>query len=302
LTFGHPAIDYISPAVYPAPDKKRGNDMSEQQTEQTKQPESRPKENDFEFSCGNCGEPVHRGAYKDKGEIPLNRDGTPHMTTCSAFKNLNNKDAPKAPPTKQEPLAEDYVEQPKPKKKPKEETKMSNQPQQKPEPDFKTAQEIVDEKPKMKQKPSNTKPTENAIVRQIPSDEQDALLPRFDQFAMQNAISNFQMLSQVLKDNMIRGHHYGKFPGWQKDQLLEPGASLVMNGFKLYADPVRMDRVESDEGHYRMHITVYLRPIGRNDLVIASGVGSASTREVKYAYRWLKENQLPTDIDKESLF
>lgn len=127
------------------------------------------------------------------------------------------------------------------------------------------------------------------------------ILPRFDEAAMANAIDNYRALSEVLRKQMRRGYHYGKFAGWTKDQLLEPGASLILNGFSIYADPVRIDRAEDDEGHYRYNIVVHLKPLGRPDAVVAAGVGSASTREVKYAYRWVPENEVPRDLPKDDL-
>ena len=127
------------------------------------------------------------------------------------------------------------------------------------------------------------------------------VLPRFDKAAMANAIKNYQALSDVLRERMRKGYHYGKFPGWTKDQLLEPGASLILNGFSIYADPVRIDRAEDEDGHYRYNIVVHLKPLGRPDAVVAAGVGSASTREVKYAYRWVPEEEIPRDLPKDDL-
>jgi hypothetical protein len=134
-----------------------------------------------------------------------------------------------------------------------------------------------------------------------PESAELALVPRFDSAAMDAAIENFRLLSDVLRRNMRRGYHFGKFPGWQKDQLLEPGASLILNGFKLYADPVRIDRKEDDDGHVRYGVVVHLRPIGRPEMVVAAGAGSSSTREVKYAYRWVRENEVPRGLDKTDL-
>ena len=146
--------------------------------------------------------------------------------------------------------------------------------------------------------PTGVKLVETKLAEPPP---EAGIIPRFDQIAMDAAIQNYQALSEVLKKNMKRGHHYGKFPGWQKDQLLEPGASLILNGFKLYSDPIRVERVEDEDGHFRYNIVVYLRFIGRPDLVVAAGVGSASTREIKYAYRWVEEGEVPKDLDKDEL-
>jgi len=287
-------------------------------------------ENEYISQCPYCGKNIKKGDYQDKKNIPINcDDGRPHTETCDALtrdrKAVPAKKQPEQPPLegfkpiadqpKPEPKIEQKPEvpkeQPKPRKKPKEEPDAppaqithptpAEKKINKEESEFVRADEI-EERTKNRSKTPGAKCGETAIVTRIPEEQQSFLVPRFDEFAMQNAISNFQLLSKVLKDNMLRGHHYGKFPGWQKDQLLEPGASLIMNGFKLCPDPVRIDRVEDDDGHYRMHITVFLRPIGANDIVIAAGVGSASTREVKYAYRWVKESQLPSGVDKESLF
>ncbi len=135
----------------------------------------------------------------------------------------------------------------------------------------------------------------------VPMPRGEDIIPRFDRAAVEATMANFKLLSEVLKKNMVRGHHYGKFPGWQNDQLLEPGASLIMNGFGVYADPRITERFEDDEGHFRYNVVVYLHPIKSACTVVAAGVGSASTREVKYAYRWVPEQDIPKGYEKVEL-
>lgn len=126
--------------------------------------------------------------------------------------------------------------------------------------------------------------------------------PRFEKSAMEASLENYKLLSEVVKSRMTRGHHYGKFEGWQKDQLLEPGASLIMNGFNVWADPIKVDRSEDEDGHIRYNIVVHLKPIGQvRNVVVAAGVGSASTKETKYAYRWVPESEVPESLEKNGL-
>lgn len=127
-------------------------------------------------------------------------------------------------------------------------------------------------------------------------------MPRFDKHALDVTLENQKALADLVKSHMTEGHHYGQFPGWKGPRLLKPGAELILTGFRLYAEPVRIDRNEDDDGHSRYTVVSEIHPMGsRRDVVVATGVGVASTREVKYAYRWVKEEEVPGELDKATL-
>jgi hypothetical protein len=124
-------------------------------------------------------------------------------------------------------------------------------------------------------------------------------VPRVDLEAVEVTLENYRQLSELLRKSMRRGHHYGRFEGWSGDSLFEPGASLILNVFRLWSDPVRVDRTEDDE-EIRYNTIVYLRPIGSRDVVVSAGIGVASTLELKY-HRWVLEAEIPSDSVKADL-
>lgn len=129
-----------------------------------------------------------------------------------------------------------------------------------------------------------------------------AVVPKFNVAAVDRVFDNVQALTTMMKNRMKENHHFGKVPGAQNPSLWEPGASLIMNGFGLFADPVNVDRTEDEDGHIRYNVTVYLRPIGPiTNVAMAAGVASCSSREIKYAYRWVFEDEIPSGIEKADL-
>jgi hypothetical protein len=84
----------------------------------------------------------------------------------------------------------------------------------------------------------------------------------------------------------------------QKPALNQDG---IHNLMALYeCDPISQDLVETvdDEGHCEIRVTLRLRYFGTRHVL---GVGVCSTRESKYAYRWVNGNQVPSGVDKMAL-
>jgi hypothetical protein len=119
-------------------------------------------------------------------------------------------------------------------------------------------------------------------------------------------MENAAFLAERMIPHMVPEYHFGnpkdKFGkgAWDSNRLLEPGASLIRNAFGVVARPLSVARTETPEGHIHYRHDVGLYPIG-SELLLASGSGSCSTEETKYAYRWVKEDQIPADMDKAAL-
>lgn len=139
-------------------------------------------------------------------------------------------------------------------------------------------------------------------IQVLKSDAQSLSLEsqRFSGEAVTLALDNARSIGKLMKEKMRENHHYGRIPGAQKESLWQPGADLILTGFRMYSDPMRIERTEED-GHYRYGVTVQIHPIGHPEVTISEGVGAASTREIKYAYRWVRENDIPKDMNKEDL-
>ena len=119
---------------------------------------------------------------------------------------------------------------------------------------------------------------------------------RFDERLMEGALDNAQKIAQLFKERMVDGIHYAKnlFPGQQKPTLLDPGAQLIMAAFSVYPDHQilehRVERVAGQE-YVEYVVKCELKLRGFN-VKVAEGLGSASSDEVKYRYRWLPEEEL----------
>lgn len=90
-----------------------------------------------------------------------------------------------------------------------------------------------------------------------------------------------KLMSSVLKE----GEHYSKiFEGNEKFVLLKPGAEKIALMFKMFPR-FEIEKTDLENGHreYYVKCILYHRDSG---VVIGEGVGSCSTMESKYRYRW----------------
>ena len=126
-------------------------------------------------------------------------------------------------------------------------------------------------------------------------------LRRFSIEAVEVAVNNANDIGQMMQKKMKRDHHYGLIPGAKKDSLWQPGADLILSGFRYYDEPFHTERTEDEDGHIRITIYSRIHPLGHPEITISVGVGAASSRETKYAYRWVKENEIPKGFEKDSL-
>jgi hypothetical protein len=101
--------------------------------------------------------------------------------------------------------------------------------------------------------------------------------------------SNLKLLQKAVKDVLVEGEDYAThlFPGQRKPCLLDPGASKIRNFFNLYPEYTILEHIEN-EAMIRYLIQVVLKTRGTN-MPVSSGIGSASSKEVKYGYRWVED-------------
>ena len=110
-----------------------------------------------------------------------------------------------------------------------------------------------------------------------------------------------ELVQQFFKGVMEKDLDYGIIPGTQKPSLLKPGAEKLC---ELYGfAPVVKEKKETrdfNSGYYLAELTMQIvhRQSGS---IIAEGVGEASSYESKYRYRWLFDNELPKNTDKNGL-
>lgn len=114
-------------------------------------------------------------------------------------------------------------------------------------------------------------------------------------------------LKKFVKSQLIKGTDYGNIPGTNdKDVLFKPGAEKLASFFGLREKFEEIDRQE-DFGkpffrYYkrcRLYQIVWVDGV-QHDVFIGEGEGEANSYESKWRYRWLYENQLPSDFDRKS--
>lgn len=92
------------------------------------------------------------------------------------------------------------------------------------------------------------------------------------------------MVSQIKKEIMRNGTHFGVIPGCgDKPTLLKNGAELLCMAFKL-APEAKVEIADLGNGHREYTVTTTLVSI-TTGTPIATGLGSCSTMESKYRYR-----------------
>lgn len=110
-----------------------------------------------------------------------------------------------------------------------------------------------------------------------------------------------QELQAFVKSVMHEGEDYGTIPGTKKPTLYKPGAEKLCEVYCLgwhYEDVEIVQDWGEGFFFYRKRAVLFSRRDGRT---ICEGVGSCNSREDKYAWRWLFENELPAGTDKKEL-
>lgn len=110
------------------------------------------------------------------------------------------------------------------------------------------------------------------------------------QYSLTQVKDQMNAVQQLMKEVMRDGEHYGKIPGCgDKKVLFKPGAELLSFVFKL-APFYSIEMIEMKNGHREYKLICSLRhtPSG---IVHGQGVGSCSTMESQYRYRWVTTNR-----------
>jgi hypothetical protein len=162
------------------------------------------------------------------------------------------------------------------------------------------------EKQKMNDAATGTQATENVIegeftdLQTTPKPMQMAVRAEMSPDDLRNQIRRQmelrEIMTQYLRDSMVEGHHYYYFnklgkqgqaesggPRDDKPALTQDGAYNLMGLFKCVAGPAITNIIRHGDGHLTVvsEVPIY----NQEGALVATGNGSCTTRESKYAYR-----------------
>lgn len=104
--------------------------------------------------------------------------------------------------------------------------------------------------------------------------------------AIQTIQHNIQMAERLVMTVLEKDIDYGIHPGTDSFALRDPGASKIINAFNCYPDHKILYSQETDEIiTFQVQANLISRQSGN---VVATGIGSCSTMESKYGYRWVE--------------
>jgi len=127
---------------------------------------------------------------------------------------------------------------------------------------------------------------------------QQALMPVME---LEQAVSRHNYLVQLAGSVMVEGLHFGTIPGTAKPTLYKPGAEMLTTVFGLTPRFETIKEVEQWEGlepffYYWMRCRLYHR-----DQLVGEADGSCNSREARYRWRWVNEDDVSAALDKTKL-
>ena len=124
-------------------------------------------------------------------------------------------------------------------------------------------------------------------------------------FTTETALQRYQAFKDFVKSILKEGIDFGKNPGSDRDTLLKPGAEKLCTFFGLIPRYVLEVVIEDWRGEKHGQPLFYYRfkcQLFRGDFQMGEGIGSCSSWEAKYRYRWVDENAVNRmGLDKSTL-
>lgn len=116
---------------------------------------------------------------------------------------------------------------------------------------------------------------------------------------MGEQVRKIRQFQQMVNSTLSNNQDYGIIPGTQKPTLLKPGAEKILMLLGLSSEYNVIEKIEDwDRGIFAYTIKCQLF---KNGQLITEGIGSCNSKEDKYRYRWVRENDVPAQCDKETL-
>lgn len=97
---------------------------------------------------------------------------------------------------------------------------------------------------------------------------------------------NIQMAERLVMNVLEKDVDYGIHPGTDSFALRDPGASKIINAFNCYPDHKILYSQETDDIiTFQLQANLISRQTGN---IVGTGIGSCSTMESKYGFRWIE--------------
>ncbi len=111
-------------------------------------------------------------------------------------------------------------------------------------------------------------------------------------FSVQDAIERKQQIGQIIAGVLIEGSDYGKMPGGRDTKiLLKPGAEKLASMFGLTPRYTTEQEIEDwtgkDHSGEALFYYKYRCQLFRGERLLGEAIGSCSSWESKYRYRWI---------------
>ena len=125
------------------------------------------------------------------------------------------------------------------------------------------------------------------------------LLDEMDTSIVTETLNKVTSMQAAIKGALKGGHDFDTIPGTGKPTLLKPGAEKILMMFGLTSEYEIVDsNVNYEKGIFAYTIRCTL---SKNGIKITEGLGSCSSYEKKYRYRWVTANEVPNGVDINTL-
>ncbi len=140
-----------------------------------------------------------------------------------------------------------------------------------------------------------------AVTLSSPHDIEENHGAKLTAFAIASITEQMELAEKLVNNLLHLGIDYGTMPGVQGTVLWDPGAAKIIRAFQCHAAHKILFHEETDD---LVSWTIEAQLINPDGEIVGSGLGNASTREVKFGKRWvykqdaLREGYTEDDLEK----
>jgi hypothetical protein len=152
--------------------------------------------------------------------------------------------------------------------------------------------------------PSQTTNAKSSLLDSIVEEQHRAAARYQPVMQPEQVAERYKQLKWYIENVMLEGVDYGTVPGIDKPFLFKPGAQGLCTFFGYVPSYETLDQIEDWEGLQHGEPLFYYKfkcTIMKDNARVGEGIGSASSWESKYRYRWVPAEFLPAGIDKSTL-